>query len=109
MEFDHSFSVAAPIDAAWAAMTDIEPVASCVPNARVTGPAGAGSYDVEVTFAVGPLETVAQRGITLASDDATDHEVLTVLVTDAWVLGGYRIAATRFSEQPGWAWPGSAP
>ena len=28
---------------------------------------------------------------------------------NAWVRGVYRIAATRFSEQPGWAWPGSAP
>ncbi len=84
MEFDHSFSVAAPIDAAWAAMTDIEPVAPCVPNARVTGRAGAGSYDVEVTFAVGPLETAAERGITLAErDDANHREVLTVLATDS--------------------------
>jgi len=32
MEFDHSFSVAAPIDAVWAAMTDVERVAPCVPT-----------------------------------------------------------------------------
>ena len=84
MEFDHSFSVATPIDAAWAAMTDIEPVAPCVPNARVTGRAGADGYDVEVTFAVGPLETTEERRITLAErDDATHREVLTVLATDS--------------------------
>ena len=84
MEFDHSFSVAAPIDAAWAAMTDIERIVPCVPNARVTGRAGADGYDVEVTFAVGPLETTAECRITLAErDDATHREVLTVLATDS--------------------------
>ena len=84
MEFDHSFSVAAPIDAAWAAMTGIERIVPCVPNARVTGRAGADSYDVEVTFAVGPLETTAECRITLAErDDATHREVLTVLATDS--------------------------
>lgn len=84
MEFDHSLSVAAPIDAAWAAMTDIERIVPCVPNARVTGRAGADGYDVEVTFAVGPLETTAECRITLAErDDATLHELLTVLVTDS--------------------------
>ncbi len=84
MEFDHSFSVAAPIDAVWAAMTDIERIVPCVPNARVTGRAGADGYDVEVTFAVGPLETTAGCRITLAErDDATRREVLTVLATDS--------------------------
>ena len=84
MEFDHSFSVAAPIDAAWAAMTDIERIVLCVPNARLTGRAGADGYDVEVTFAVGPLETTAECRITLAErDDATRREVLTVLATDS--------------------------
>ena len=84
MEFDHSFSGAAPIDAAWAAMTDIERIVPCVPNARVTGRAGTDGYDVEVTFAVGPLETTAERRITLAQrDDASHREVLTVLATDS--------------------------
>ena len=82
MEFDHSFSVAAPIDAVWAAMTDIERVSPCVPNARVTGRAGADSFDVEITFAVGPLQTTAVRRITLAErGDAAHREVLTVVAT----------------------------
>jgi len=84
MEFDHSFSVAAPIDVVWAAMTDIGRIAPCVPNARVTGRAGADSYDVEVTFAVGPLETTAERTVTLTErDDAGHHEVLTVVNKDS--------------------------
>jgi len=84
MEFDHSFSVAAPIDVVWAAMTDIGRIAPCVPNARVTGRAGADSYDVEVTFAVGPLQTTAERTVTLTErDDAGHHEVLTVVNKDS--------------------------
>jgi len=84
MEFDHSFSVAAPIDVVWAAMTDIGRIAPCVPNARVTGRAGADSYDVEVTFAVGPLETTAERTVTLTErDDTGHHEVLTVVNKDS--------------------------
>ena len=84
MEFDHSFSVAAPIDAVWAAMTDIERIVPCVPNARVTGRAGADGYDVEVTIAVGPLETTAECRITLVErDDATHREVLRVRATDS--------------------------
>jgi len=84
MEFDHSFSVAAPIDVVWAAMTDIGRIAPCVPNARVTGRAGADSYDVEVTFAVGPLETTAERTVTLTErDDDGHHEVLTVVNKDS--------------------------
>ena len=81
MELDHSLSVAAPIEAA---MNNIEPIAPSVPNARVTGRAGADGYDVEVTIAVGPLETTAECRITLVErDDATHREVLRVRATDS--------------------------
>jgi carbon monoxide dehydrogenase subunit G len=84
VEFHHSFSVAAPLDAVWAAMTDVERVAPCVPNTRVTGRAGEGSYDVEITVAVGPLVATAAGNITLAEhDDATRREVLRVVARDA--------------------------
>ena len=93
MEFDHSFSVAAPIDAVWAAMTDIERIVPCVPKARVTGRAGADAYDVEVMLDVGPLETTAECRITLVErDEATHREVLTVLATDS--DGGMPVDAT---------------
>ncbi len=83
MEFDHSFSVAAPIDVVWATITDIERVAPCVPNTRVIGPAhpraGPDSHDVEITAAVGPFEITAAGNITLAErDDAARREVLKV-------------------------------
>ncbi len=84
MEFEHSFSVAAPIDAVWAAMTDIERFAPCVPETRVTGRAGAASYNVEITVAVGPLATTVEGNITLAErDDARHREVLKVVAKDS--------------------------
>jgi carbon monoxide dehydrogenase subunit G len=83
MEFDHSFSVSAPIDAVWTTITDIERVAPCVPNTRVTGHAGPDSYDVEITAAVGPFEITANGNITLAErDDAAHREVLKVRADD---------------------------
>jgi len=84
MEFEHAFSVAAPIDAVWAAMTDIERLAPCVPDTRVIGRAGADSYDVEVTVAVGVLATTSQGTITLAErDDDAYREVLKVVAKDS--------------------------
>jgi carbon monoxide dehydrogenase subunit G len=83
VEFHHSFSVAAPLDAVWAALTDIERVAPCVPNTRITGRAGEASYDIEITAVVGPLVVVAAGNITLAEhDDATHREVLRVVARD---------------------------
>lgn len=83
MEFDHSFSVAAPIDAVWATVTDIERVAPCVPNTRVTGRSGPDSFDVEITAAVGPFEITAEGRITLGErDDAAHRAVLKVLADE---------------------------
>lgn len=83
MEFDHAFSVSAPIDAVWATITDIERVAPCVPNTRVTGRAGPDSFDVEITAAIGLFEISADGNITLTErDDAARREVLRVVATE---------------------------
>ena len=84
MEFDHAFSVAAPIDAVWTTITDIERVAPCVPNTRVTGSAGRDSYAIEITAAVALFEITAAGSITLAErNDAARREVLKVVANDA--------------------------
>ena len=84
MEFDHAFSVAAPIDAVWTTITDIERVAPCVPNTRVTGRAGPDGFDIEITAAIGPFEITAAGTITLAErDDAAHREVLKIVAQDA--------------------------
>jgi uncharacterized protein len=83
MRFDHGFSVAAPADAVWATITDVERVAPCVPNTRVTGRAEPDSFHVEITAAVGPFEVTAGGTITLAErDDAAHREVLRIVAAD---------------------------
>jgi carbon monoxide dehydrogenase subunit G len=83
MELDHAFSVAAPRDAVWATITDIERVAPCVPNTRVTGRVGESSHSVEITAVVGPITVTTEGVITLAErDDAAYREVLKVVVSD---------------------------
>lgn len=83
MEFDHAFAVAAPVDTVWATITDIERVAPCVPNTRVTGRAGPDSYDVEITAEIGLFEISADGNITLVErDDAARREVLKVVATE---------------------------
>lgn len=83
MDFDHVFSVAAPIDAVWAAIIDIERVAPCMPNTRVTGRAGPYSVDIEITAAAGPIELTAAGTLTLLErDDAARRAVLKVVAND---------------------------
>ncbi len=83
MQFHHGFSVAAPPTTVWTTITDIERVAPCVPNTRVTGPAGPDGFDIEITAAIGPFEITAAGTITLAErDDAAHREVLKVVADD---------------------------
>ena len=82
MEFDHSFSVSAPIDEVWATITDIERVAPCVPNTRVKGRAGPDSFDVEITAAVGPFEITADGNITLTERDDDAHRAVLKVLAD---------------------------
>jgi carbon monoxide dehydrogenase subunit G len=84
MQFHHGFSVAAPAGTVWTTITDIERVAPCVPNTRVTGRAGAAGFDIEITATVGPFEVTAAGTITLAErDDGAHREVLTIIARDA--------------------------
>jgi len=83
MEFAHEFSVAASTDAVWATITDIERVAPCLPNVRVTGEAGPDSYDVEITAAFGPFEITATGKVTLVEhDEATRRQMMRVVAHD---------------------------
>lgn len=83
MEFDHEFAVAAPLDEVWATITDIERVAPCVPNTRVTGPTGPDSFNVQITAAFGMFEITATGMITLVErDDAAHRAVLKVVAHD---------------------------
>jgi carbon monoxide dehydrogenase subunit G len=61
MKLEQSFDVAAPIDRVWAALIDVEHVASKLPGAEITGRNHDGSYDGTFTIKIGPT-TASYRG-----------------------------------------------
>jgi carbon monoxide dehydrogenase subunit G len=61
MKLEQSFEVAAPIDRVWAALIDVEHVASKLPGAEITGRNHDGSYDGTFTIKIGPT-TASYRG-----------------------------------------------
>lgn len=76
MKIAHEFTVSAPLDRAWATLTDIEEVAPCLPGATLTGREG-DSYAGKIKVKVGPVtsEFVGTARF-VEMDAATHHAVL---------------------------------
>lgn len=76
MKIVHEFTVSAPLDRAWATLTDIEEVAPCLPGATLTGREGE-TYTGKIKVKVGPVtsEFVGTAGFT-ELDAGTHHAVL---------------------------------
>ena len=61
MKINNEFTVHAPIDRAWALLTDVEAIAPCMPGAQLTGvrPAEEGAvgevYEGKVKVKMGPV------------------------------------------------------
>ncbi len=76
MEINNAFEVKAPIDVAWATLTDLERIAPCLPGATLTSIEG-DIYKGHVTVKVGPI--VAKFGgqaIFQERNDAAHRAVL---------------------------------
>ena len=58
MEFDNTFTVAAPIDEVWGAVLDVERVAPCVPGAQVLEQTGDNAYKVAIRVKLGPVSMI---------------------------------------------------
>jgi uncharacterized protein len=54
MKFEHTFSVAAPIDTVWLALLDPERVAPCMPGATITS-ASTDEFAGVVKVRLGPI------------------------------------------------------
>lgn len=67
MKLDLHFDVAAPIDAVWPALNDLEAVAPCLPGAKIAGRED-GTYHGEFTLRVGPF--AAEHRGTVRIEDA---------------------------------------
>lgn len=75
MRLVNDFSVAAPLDAAWAALTDIPNVVACIPGAELDGRDGE-DYHARVAVKVGPVGmTLAGTATVVRRDDAA-HEMV---------------------------------
>jgi carbon monoxide dehydrogenase subunit G len=76
MKIDNEFTVSAPIDRAWAVLTDLEGIAPCMPGAVLTGHDG-DVYQGKVKIKVGPVTSeYAGTASFVEKDDATHHAVI---------------------------------
>jgi carbon monoxide dehydrogenase subunit G len=72
MELSNEFTVAAPIDQAWAVLTDLERIAPCMPGAQLTEVEG-DEYRGNVKVKVGPI-TAQYKGVArIESKDDANH------------------------------------
>ena len=76
MDLEHSFTVNAPVDTAWATMMDIEGVAECFPGATVTSVEG-DSFEGTCKVKLGPIALVYKgSGSFVERDDAGHRAVI---------------------------------
>jgi uncharacterized protein len=89
MKFDQSFEIAAPVEAVWAALVDIEFVAPCLPGAEVTARQEDGSYKGTFTVKLGPT-TASYNGVLRIdeADETTRTATLHARGTDKRGQGG---------------------
>jgi carbon monoxide dehydrogenase subunit G len=69
MEFDNTFTVAAPIDEVWGAVLDVERVAPCVPGAQVLEQTGDNAYKVAIKVKLGPVSMVYNGDVEVVEQD----------------------------------------
>lgn len=76
MRIDNEFTVSAPLDRAWAVLTDLEGIAPCMPGAVLTGRDG-DTYNGKVKIKVGPVTSeYAGTASFVEKDDVTHHAVI---------------------------------
>ncbi|MGH3639817.1 MAG: SRPBCC family protein [Mycobacterium sp.] len=71
----NDFSVDAPLDVAWATLTDIGRVAECIPGATIEGQDG-DDFQASVAVKVGPVGLTLSGTATIVSRDDTAHEMV---------------------------------
>jgi uncharacterized protein len=83
MKIDHEFIVHAPIDQAWAMLTDVEAIAPCMPGAQLTGiqdgaePGASETYEGKVKVKIGPVVSEFKgTAVFVEKDDAARRGVI---------------------------------
>lgn len=83
MQLENTFTVAAPVDAVWAALQDPEAVAPCFPGATLTD-FSADSFTGQVKIKVGPITmNYSGKGTYLERDEAQRRVVIDARGRDA--------------------------
>jgi carbon monoxide dehydrogenase subunit G len=103
MKLEQSFEVAAPIATVWAALTDLERVAPCLPGAAITDHDEDGTYHGTFQVKLGPT-TASYRGtIKIEEADESSHTAtLKARGTDKRGQGGASATIVNtLSEQDG--------
>jgi carbon monoxide dehydrogenase subunit G len=75
MQLVNEFSVDAPLDVAWAALTDIPRVVGCIPGAELEGQEG-DDYRARVAVKVGPVGLTLAGTATVVSRDDAAHQMV---------------------------------
>ncbi|KWX21529.1 carbon monoxide dehydrogenase [Mycolicibacterium wolinskyi] len=75
MQLVNEFSVAAPLDIAWATLTDIPRVVACIPGAELEGHDG-DDYRAKVAVKVGPVGLTLSGTATVVSRDDAGHQMV---------------------------------
>lgn len=75
MRIDNEFTVSAPIEQAWAVLTDLEGIAPCMPGAVLTGRDG-DSYQGKVKIKVGPVTTEYSGAARFVEKDEQAHHAV---------------------------------
>ncbi len=75
MQLVNEFSVDAPLNVAWTALTDVPRVVECIPGAALEGHDG-DDYRANVAIKVGPVGLTLSGTATVVSRDDTIHEMV---------------------------------
>ncbi len=75
MKLEQSFTVAAPVETVWEALTDVMRVAPCLPGANLTEEVGDGAYKGEFKVKLGPTTAAYAGALKIAERDDEAHRV----------------------------------
>jgi uncharacterized protein len=76
MELHNDFEVAAPVDAVWAYVLDVEKIAPCMPGAELTEVVDDKNWKGKVTVKVGPVSMSFLGTVTMQERDDAAHRVV---------------------------------
>jgi carbon monoxide dehydrogenase subunit G len=104
MKLEQTFEVQAPIERVWAALTDVEAIAPCLPGAAVTGRNEDGSFNGSFAVKIGPTSAAYTGRLEMRElDEAAHRATMHAQGTDRRGQGGAEatIVSTVTQTRPG--------